>query len=371
MPTMHLDRRRAAALRPRRTAYDIRDRDLRGFGIRVRPSGRRIWFVHVQCDGERIWKAIGDAGAVAASEARKRAAELIAALRRDGAGPGDTAFEAVAGEALAHHARLWKPQTVEINRRYYRTRILPGFRGRPVAGITGRDVRAWFASLDAVPATADRCLPVLSVIMRRAEARGLRPEGSNPCRGIRRHRLRGRRRFLSDGELHRLSVALAEHGGGFPLHAAAVRLLLLTGCRRAEVLTLRWSDRREGRLFLRDGKTGPRTVWLSSPARAVLGALPRTSQWVFPNRRGDGPLSGEALLDFWWRVRAEAGLADVRLHDLRHSYASLALRHGETVPVIGRLLGHSQAATTLGYAHPADGAARDAVEALGAVLGDR
>ena len=274
------DQRRADALRPRSAAYDIRDRDLRGFGIRVRPSGRRIWFVHVRCDGERVRRTVGDAEAVAASEARKRAAELIAALRRDGAAPEDTIFEAVAGEALAHHARLRKPRTVEANRRYYRNRIPPGFRGRPVAGITRRDVRAWFVSPDAVPATADRCLSVLSVIMRRAEARGLRPEGSNPCRGIRRHRLRGRRRFLSDGELRRLSVALAEHGGGFPLHEAAVRLLIPTGCRRTEMLTLRWSDRREGRLFLRDGKTGPRTVWLSSPARAArvaveaLGAVP-------------------------------------------------------------------------------------------------
>ena len=231
--------------------------------------------------------------------------------------------------------------------------------------------RTWFVSLDAVSATVDRCPQILSVIMRRAEARGLRPEGSNPCRGIRRHRLRGCRRFLSDGELRRLSVALAEREGGFAPYAAAVRLLILTGCRRTEVLTLRWSDCREGRLFLRDGKTGPRTVWLSSPARAVLEGLPRRSQWVFPNRRGDGPASRTALFGFRSGVRAGAGLADVRLHDLRHSYASLALRRGETVPVIGRLLGHSQAATTLGYAHPADGAARDAVEALGAVLGDR
>ena len=232
-------------------------------------------------------------------------------------------------------------------------------------------MRAWFVSLGAVPATADRRLPILSVIMRRTEARGLRPEGSNPCRGIRRHRLRGHRRFLSDGEPRRLSVAPAGHGGGFPPYAAAARVPVLTGRRSAEVLTLRWSDHREGRLFLRDGKTGPRTVWLSSPVRVVLTGLPRTSQWVFPNRRGNGPALASALLDFWWRVRAGAGLADVRLHDLRHSYASLALRHGETVPVIGRLPGHSQAATTLGYAHPADGAVRDAVEAPGAVPGDR
>ena len=115
MPTMHLDQRRADALRPRRTAYDIRDRDLRGFGIRVRPSGRRTWFVHIRCDGERVRRTVGDAGTAAASEARKRAAEPIAALRRNGAAPEDTIFEAVAGEALAHHARLRKPRTVETN----------------------------------------------------------------------------------------------------------------------------------------------------------------------------------------------------------------------------------------------------------------
>ena len=129
MPTMRLDRRRGDALRPRKAAYDIRGRDLQGFGIRVRPSGREIRFVHVRCDGERVRRTVGDAGAVAASEARTRAAEPVAALRRDGAVPEDTVFEAVAGEAPAHHAR-----------------ILPRFRGRPVAGITRRDVRAWFVS---------------------------------------------------------------------------------------------------------------------------------------------------------------------------------------------------------------------------------
>ena len=135
MPTMPLDRRRTDPLRPRRAAYDIRDRGLRGFGIRVRPSGRRIRFVHVRCNGERVRRTVGDAGTAPASEARTRAAAgPAAALRRDGKVPEDTGFKAVAGEALAHHARLRKPETVEVNRRYYRNRILPGFRGRPVAG---------------------------------------------------------------------------------------------------------------------------------------------------------------------------------------------------------------------------------------------
>ena len=115
MPAMDLDRRRAAALRPRKAACGIRD--LRGFGIRVRPSGRRTWFVLVRCDGERVRRIVGDAGTVVASEARTRAAEPVAALRRGGGAPEDTVFEAAAGEALAHRARLRKPRTVGVNSR--------------------------------------------------------------------------------------------------------------------------------------------------------------------------------------------------------------------------------------------------------------
>ena len=119
-----------------------------------------------------------------------------------------------------------------------------------------------------------------------------------------------------------------------------VRLLLLTGCRKSEILTLRWSDYREGHLFLRDSKTGPRTVWLSQPARNVLDGLDRTGQWVFPAARGQGPRNRGWLEGFWDTIRAEAGLRGVRLHDLRHTHASIALRQGETVLTIARLLGH-------------------------------
>ena len=121
-------------------------------------------------------------------------------------------------------------------------------------------------------------MPVLSVIMTEAERVGYRPDGSNPCRGIRRYRRKGRERFLSDTEIRRLAATLSAHEGERPLEVAAVRLLLLTGCRKSEVLTLRWSDYREGRLFLRDGKTGPRTVWLSRAARKILDHIDRTPE---------------------------------------------------------------------------------------------
>ena len=212
-------------------------------------------------------------------------------------------------------------------------------------------------------------MPVLSVIMREAEKMGLRPEGSNPCRGIRRYRRKGRERFLSDDEIRRLSARLAAHADRKPLHVAAVRLLLLTGCRKNEILTLQWRDYREGDLFLRDSKTGPRTVWLSGPARSILDSLKWKGQWVFRAPRQNRPHGRTWLDGFWNRIRAEADLCDVRLHDLRHTHASLALRQGETVLAIGRLLGHANPETTLKYTHLADAMIRDAAETVGAVLG--
>ena len=255
-----------------------------------------------------------------------------------------------------------------MNRCYLKNQILPHFAGRPIAEIDGAEVRRWFASLAATPVAADRSKLVLSVIMKEAEAMGLKPEGSNPCRGIRCYRRKGRERFLSDDEIRRLSAVLRRHERRSPQQVAVVRLLLLTGCRRNEILTLRWSDYREGHLFLRDSKTGPRTVWLSRPARTIVDSLERNSAWVFPTPRAKGPPSRTWLDEFWRVARAEAGLGDIRLHDLRHSHASIALRQGESVLAIGRLLGHARPDTTLKYTHPDDAMVIDAVETVGAVL---
>ena len=198
---------------------------------------------------------------------------------------------------------------------------------------------------------------------------GYRPEGSNPCRGIRRYRRKGRERYLSDEEIRRLAARLSAHEGERPRKVAAARLLLLTGCRKSEVRTLRWSDYREGRLFLRDSKTGPRTVWLSRAARNILDNMVRTSAWVFPARKGNRPPSPVWLQLFWYRVRAEADLCEVRLHDLRHAHATFALRQGESVLAIGRLLGHANPETTLKYTHLADAMVHEAAETVGTTAG--
>ena len=259
MPTIALSEARVKALRPRASAYDLRDAKLRGFGVRVLPSGARRFFIHIQHRGQRVGKIIGDAGVLSVDEARARASSVLAAIRCDAdvsVSQEATRFEAVAETVFRRYARVWKPQTLYVNGNYLHRQILPRFAGMQVADITRADVRRWFASRRATPVAADRSLPVLSVILTEAERMGYRPEGSNPCRGIRRYRRKGRERFLSDAEIGRLAATLSALEGKRPLEAAAVRLLLLTGCRKSEVLTLRWSDYREGRLFLPDSKTG-------------------------------------------------------------------------------------------------------------------
>ncbi len=362
---------RVRALKPRKTVREVRDSKLRGFGVRVSPLGAKRFFIHCQHRGERLWKVVGDAGSLSVAEARASAAGMLAAIRRgeeEPHAPGETLFEAVAEVAFRRRERVWKPGTLYVNRCYLRNRIMPHFAGRPIAAIDRQEVRNWFARLRATPVAADRSMPVLSVIMREAERMGLRPEGSNPCRGIRRYRRKGRERFLSDEEIRRLSERLTAHEARWPGQAALIRLLLLTGCRKSEILTLRWSDYRDGHLFLRDGKTGPRTVWLSGPARAVLDGIERKGRWVFPASRGDRPRSTNWLERFWKQVRAEAELEEAHLHDLRHTVASLALRQGETVLAIGRLLGHRKAETTLKYIHLADVMVRDAAETISNAL---
>ena len=371
MSTVRLTESRVEALGPRRSPYDIRDAELKGFGVRVLPSGARRFFIHSQHEGRRIWKTVGDAGCLGLGEARLRAKEFLAAIRRDEtpAPPEERLFEVVAEEVFARYGRHWKPGTRKVNRNYLRSTILPWFAGRNISDIDRQDVQRWVASLHATPVAADRSVPILSVIMGQAELYGYRPEGSNPCTGIRRYRRKGRERFLSEPELRRLALVLDSHEARYPRETAFVRLLLLTGCRKNEIRTLQWSDYRERRLFLRDGKTGPRTVWLSSPARHVLDGLPRRGRWVFPSPRIAGPVSSTFLEDFWFRVRQRAGIDDARLHDCRHTYASIAIMAGESVTTTARLLGHNDAQTTLKYAHLSDRSVREASDALADLLG--
>ena len=148
MATLRLNQRRVDALKPRKAAYDVRDRDLKGFGVRVLPSGAKRYFIHSQHDSQRVWKIVGDAGAIGADEGRSRARTLLAAIRKgdddSAAAPPDTPFETVADEVFTRYARNWKPSTLAVNRGYYRKQILPWFEGRPISEIAAHDVQLIF-----------------------------------------------------------------------------------------------------------------------------------------------------------------------------------------------------------------------------------
>lgn len=213
----------------------------------------------------------------------------------------------------------------------------------------------------------------MSRMMNKAEKWGLRPLGSNPCRHIDKNSEVARERYLSADELARLGDILveAEHTATeLPGTIAAVRLLVLTGCRMSEILTLQWPhvDFAAACLRLPDSKTGAKIVHLNAPALAVLVAVDRAegSPWVIA-----GGKPGAHLVNLekpWRRIRTKAGIPDVRLHDLRHSFASVAVGLGEGLPMIGKLLGHTQAQTTARYAHLAADPVKAATERVGAAL---
>ena len=307
MATARLTERRVDALKPRKSAYDVRDRDLKGFGVRVLPSGVRRYFVQSQHDGRRVWKLVGQAEVLDVDEARNRARVMLAAIRNgnddEAAAPSAIPFETVAHEVFRRYARNWKPSTLRVNRNYYRNHILPWLEGRPIADISAHDVRRWSASLHNTPVSADRSAPILSIILRQAEVYNYRAEGTNPRAGIKRYRRRGRQRFLSTAEIRRLGGVLARHEIDRPQATAIIRLLLLTGCRKGEIVTLRWQDVDGDTLNLADAKTGPRQVFLNAPARAILERQPRTGNtYVFPSPSKPGrPLSGD--LKLWRSVR--------------------------------------------------------------------
>ena len=375
-------------------ALSVEDRDavfwdgeLLGFGVRVYPSGAKVYVVQTRREGRSKRVTVGRHGVISAPQARRRAALVIARLKAGEAPvPPRAAPAAERSVTVAELADRFlreyvavrcKPWTIMAYRGALDRWILPALGRLPVGSVTHGHVAALHYRLRDIPYRANQVVAILNRMFTLAEVWGLRRAGDHPCRAIRKYRERHRERFLSEEEFRRLGRVLdeveAETGEGRGRRigasvAAALRLLMLTGCRRNEILTLRWRevDLEAAVLRLRDSKTGPRVVPLSAAAASVLAALPRVpgNPWVIPGAKPGGRLSN--LNDHWLRVRARAGLDDVRIHDLRHSFASRALALGESLPSIGRLLGHGQVATTARYAH----LARDAVKASASRVAD-
>ena len=219
------------------------------------------------------------------------------------------------------------------------------------------------------PGVANRSMPVLSVMMRMAELWGYRAHNTNPCKRTRRFRMKPMERFLTTGEIARLNAVLVRDEFWCPNVVAVVRLLMLTGCRVGEILSLEWGWIKGKRIFLPDSKSGPRTVWISSAARAVIDAIPRYSEdcpYLFPSRPATRPIDN--IVFHWNRIRDEAGLPGLRLHDLRHTWASVAAMNGVAMVTIAKLLGHTLVETTEHYVHLSDQSATAAADRVSAQL---
>ena len=278
-------------------------------------------------------------------------------------------LEAVAERFLREHGKMLEGRTLEEYERLLRKLAFPVFGDRPIDAIDRPAVAKLHHALADTPRQANHVLSVLSKVMSWAASRGLLSTPTNPCRGIQRYKENKRERFLSGAELSRLGEALREADEQqvlTPYAIAAIRLLLLTGARKSEILSLRWDyvDPDNRLLRLPRSKTGLKSIYLTTAAAEILQSLPRVQGNPFVIV-GEKP--GAHLVNLqkpWDRIRARAGLEDVRLHDLRHSYASVGATSGLSLLFVGKLLGHTQASTTQRYAHLAEDPVRQAGEQI-------
>lgn len=363
--------------------YIVFDDQLPGFGIRVMPSGRRFFLIQYRRHGRTRRIMIGQYGPITAEVARQQAMSLLGQARGGGDDPAavrdairqSTTLPQLGERFLKEHVAVrCKPTTQAEYERSVRLFINPFFGNQRVRSVTEADVAELHGSLAHIPYQANRTLGVLSKMMNLAETWGLRDRHSNPCDAIERYPEKKRERFLSLAEIQALGTALTngEATGEENIYTvAAFRLLLLTGCRLSEIQTLQWAHvyLAEAELRLPDSKTGAKTVHLGSVAVDLLRVLPRVKDNPYVIA---GAKKGEHLTDLqkpWRRIRKAAGLEDVRIHDLRHSFASGGLAVGEGLPMIGKLLGHTQVQTTARYAHLAADPIKAAADRISARLG--
>lgn len=358
---------------PRRTTWS---QTLPGFGIRHYGGGRRVYVVQSFMGGRTRTVTIGNAALFTDAEAVAVARRIL--LRAQvGENPAEhrkrTRAAPLFGEFVSLYwqtvAPTWKPSTRDRYEDYRRNHIDDAFPKLFIDEVEQPDILRWFTAVSdrSGPGAGNRCFEIMRALFNKAEAWGVREENTNPCTGVRQNRRRRRERFLSGDELARLGAVLNAARQTHPQHATALLALLLTGCRRGEIVNLKWTEVKGQRLLLTDSKTGPRTVWIGAEVRALLDALPRqrSRAEVFWDEARDQPLS----LDYQWQQwRDQAGLAGVRIHDLRHSFASHAAGLSETLPMIGKLLGHAKITSTARYAHLDDAAVLEAAEQVGRAI---
>ena len=357
-----------------------------GFGVRITPAGTKIFIAQARIGGRPCRIAIGRFADMKVTDARAAARGALHDMRA-GRDPkiehADRARSVEAGlTTLGAFADRWldeyvrpklKPRTASDYEKLIEQKIKPAFGHLILARIAKDDILKFHATMKATPRRANYTVRTIGALMTYAEDCRLRPQQTNPCRRIKMYPERLRERFMDEAEIGRAAEAItgAEQDGVIGPHAAAgLRLALLTGARSGEVTAIRWVhvdwERRQIRLPDSDEpgrKTGARTIYLNEPAVEVLKTVPRVGPFVIAGAKQGEPYKN--LSRAWIVVRSRARLDDVRLHDVRHSYASLAAAKGHSLPMIGKLLGHKVAATTQRYAH----LARDVVSAVSDEIG--
>ena len=372
-----LTKRIVDASRPTAKDYIVFDERLPGFGLRVMPSGKKSYLIQYRRNRRTRRLTFGRHGTMTPDQARRRAMELLGAVSA-GRDPAEeyrqrertpTVAEVTdrfLNEYVPSHC---KPSTAREYRRSVELFIDPTLGRTPLRDVTRIDVAKLHHDLRTRPYQANRTLGVLSKVFNLAEVWGFRPDGTNPCRHVKKYYEQKRERFLSDEEFERLGKALRDvqsHGLETQSVITALRLLILTGCRLSEILMLEWDhvDLDTCEIRLPDSKSGAKIVHLGKAAVDILRGTSRIggNPYVVVGKKPNTHLTD--LQHPWQRIRKRAGLDDVRIHDLRHSYASSALRDGESLTMIGKLLGHTQIQTTARYAHLAADPVKQAAETI-------
>ena len=394
--------------KPEATRFILTDTSIPGFWLVVEPNGRRTFKLRYRVGGGRGGTVrepkIGDASAMKAARARAIAAEWQADVAKGGDPSGARQAQRMATDMatlfsryLADHARPHKRQSsVAEDERLIALHLTDAFGRRKIHEVARSDVDRFHKGLSATPYLANRCLALLSKALNLAEVWGWRPDASNPCRHVKKFAEAKRQRFLDSSELMRLgeTLRMAERDGYLELPVArgqgspdripisrwaiaAVRLLVFTGARKGEILSLQWDKvdlgaatalvlPKESRTVL--GRAAEwKTLHLPPAALDVLAKLPRSPENSHVIQGGKPGSALVNLKDPWLAIREAAGLEGVRLHDLRHTFASAAVAGGASLPIIGALLGHTQPSTTSRYAHLHS----DPLQAAAAITGGR
>ena len=362
-----------ARLRPEPREYTVWDTRVRGLGVRVRPSGTRTYIYYPKSATGTRKVSLGPVTLRGIEDVRRSCLAMAATVEtRETVQDKPPRFrEFVAGPWHCACYDRCKPSTQRVMRSALKRQLLPAFGAVRLDRISRIMVVRWFDAYSrTAPGGANRVLDILRQILNHAAACG--HIATNPARTIRRNRRAKLTRFLSREEIQRLHRVLdrhAERSESARQQADIIRLLLLTGCRKSEIVRLRWQEVDGDRLNLADGKTGPRQVYLNAQARDIIERRMERADgpWLFPSASNPAHPRGDGLA-LWYTVRREAGIADVRLHDLRHTVATHAVMHDVPLPVVARLLGHRRPSMTLRYTHVGDSDIEAAADRVGQTI---